>query len=651
MEKLRPPRVVSLFSGAGGLDIGFHDAGFQILKAVELEKNYSDIMKLNTGKGLYFGEEVEVLNMDVNDFNTDDVEDIDWIIGGPPCQTFSAAGRRANGVLGLDDPRGVLFERYVEIVKALKPKGFLYENVYGLVGAEKGVPWKLIKEGFREAGYKLFHRILDAADYGAPQHRERLIMVGIREGEFKFPKPTHGPDSADNHPHFSAQEALAGLPGQHWDGSEFGGRWGHLLPDIPPGLNYSFYTAKLEHPNPVFAWRSKFSDFLYKADPDKPVRTIKAQGGKYTGPLHWANRHFTHEELKLLQSFPKAFKLGKSETTNRAVIGNSVPPALARALAFAVKSQIFGFENVKNLEWLDESDELTFRKEKRKRTKYYQEKAKAAHQKGGYVYEFEPMLDDNIRLESEAIDEAIQEKTGGWNVEIKCRSPTNGSKRHHPKKKGHVLDLHMAHSERHGYQGSLTELDEVDAFTVRQFAEIRIIPHEGWDIPPSQINVSMYINTQFLYKFSRFNESLSMAFKAVREVIKMRYRIDDLVQLNGYYQQSNPRIRVEYDMMLQSNQSMWKAATLVAKSDCIGQIVDFSKWCEIFGTSKIMTFNLLRDLKAHGFDVRDHHTNHNIEPGDVLITYPFPTLAKGKVQWEKRLGGMMTDLNLSDFVA
>ena len=78
------------------------------------------------------------------------------------------------------------------------------------------------------------------------------------------------------------------------------GRYGHLLAEVPPGLNYSFFTEKMGHPRPVFAWRSKFSDFLYKADPSEPIRTLKAQGGQYTGPFHWANRPFTIGEFKRL---------------------------------------------------------------------------------------------------------------------------------------------------------------------------------------------------------------------------------------------------------------------------------------------------------------------------------------------------------------
>jgi DNA (cytosine-5)-methyltransferase 1 len=113
-------------------------------------------------------------------------QDIDFIIGGPPCQTFSAAGARASGVNGMDDRRGTLFQEYVRILNQVRPKAFLFENVYRIVGAQGGEPWLLIQEAFKGAGYKLHWRILDAADYGVPQHRVRLIIVGIR-GDCEFP--------------------------------------------------------------------------------------------------------------------------------------------------------------------------------------------------------------------------------------------------------------------------------------------------------------------------------------------------------------------------------------------------------------------------------------------------------------------------------
>ncbi len=156
------------------------------------------------------------------------------------------------------------------MLKNLEPQGFIFENVYGIKGAEGGQAWKEITEAFQDAGYNVFYRLLDAADYGVPQHRERMFIVGTKQESFLFPRPTHGADSYSKREHIAANTAVAGAKSAHIPGA-LNGRYGHLLAEIPPGLNYSFFTENMGHPNPIFAWRSKFSDFLYKAHPDDPV--------------------------------------------------------------------------------------------------------------------------------------------------------------------------------------------------------------------------------------------------------------------------------------------------------------------------------------------------------------------------------------------
>lgn len=243
---------------------------------------------------------------------------------------------------GTQDARGILFREYVRLLEKISPAGFLFENVYGIMGAQGGKAWKEISESFSNAGYQLFYRIVDAADYGVPQHRERLLIVGLKEGKFKFPRPTHGPDSPDGAPFYNAETAVTGVeltPDERKTG--IGGKYGALLDNIPPGLNYSFYTEKMGHPTPIFAWRSKFSDFLYKADPNTPVRTIKAQGGAYTGPLHWENRPFACSEYKRLQTFPDDYEISGTKQTAVKQIGNSVPPQLARIMSIAIRQQVF----------------------------------------------------------------------------------------------------------------------------------------------------------------------------------------------------------------------------------------------------------------------------------------------------------------------
>ena len=338
---LTPIKTLSLFSGVGGLDIAFHDAGFRINCALEIDERFATTLQSNTVAGGYL-DGTEILCQDIRQFQPSQSEKIDFIIGGPPCQSFSAAGRRAAGVQGTQDQRGSLFEEYARILKILKPRGFLFENVYGITGAEGGRAWLSIQKAFRDAGYFLSFRILDAADYGVPQHRERMFIVGTRDEIFQFPAPTHGPDSLDDIPQICAERAIfgAGVTDQERI-AKIKGRFGHLLEQIPSGLNYSFFTEKMGHPNPIFGWRSKFSDFLYKADPDVPIRTLKAQGGQYTGPFHWDNRPFSIQELKRLQTIPDKYIINGSRQVAIHQIGNSVAPQLARILALSILEQIF----------------------------------------------------------------------------------------------------------------------------------------------------------------------------------------------------------------------------------------------------------------------------------------------------------------------
>jgi len=156
---------------------------------------------------------------------------------------------------------------------------------------------------------------------------------------------------------------------------EFDGLYGHLLSLVPEGLNYSFLTREMGYPKPYFAWRSKFHDFLYKVDPNAPARTLKAQPGKFTGPFHWKNRHFTIPELKRLQTFPDEYEVVGSYAKAMEQIGNSVPPQLAEVLAVAVREQLL--QPVETLTYPTRPNGFrsTFRQRQRERTKYFKEVA------------------------------------------------------------------------------------------------------------------------------------------------------------------------------------------------------------------------------------------------------------------------------------
>jgi DNA (cytosine-5)-methyltransferase 1 len=340
-------RTLSLFTGAGGLDIGFHQAGFDVYACVEIDETFCRTLELN--KERYFREHCKIICADIRDLQLDALPEgkCDFIIGGPPCQSFSAAGRRAGGVTGINDRRGSLFEHYCRLIEGLEPSGFLFENVRGILSSNKKHDWTLILASFSDLGYQISYRILDAADYGVPQHRERLILVGTKKGRnFLFPQPTHGADSISHEPAVSCGRAISDLQDQEESIHDYPGKYGDLLKRVPPGMNYHFFTRELGDPNPTFAWRSRFSDFLYKAQPDAPVRTIVSRLGAYSGPFHWTNRRFTVPEFKRLFTFPDDYELAGDTNIVLRQLGNSVPPLFAKCLAKAVRAQLFDGQEV-----------------------------------------------------------------------------------------------------------------------------------------------------------------------------------------------------------------------------------------------------------------------------------------------------------------
>ena len=590
---IAPVRTLSLFSGAGGLDIGFQELGFDIVESVEVGAKFAETLKMNSGSGGKFGHS-HVNCTDIRDYSAETVGEIDFIIGGPPCQTFSAAGRRVSGVSGLTDSRGVLFREYVRLLNRLRPKGFLFENVYGITGAQNGEAWEEIRRSFREAGYTLHYMILDAADYGVPQHRERLIIVGLREGDFLFPRPTHGPDSAGV-PFYNAGTAVRGVK---LDDDErktgIGGRFGPLLGDIPPGLNYSFYTSEMGHPNPIFAWRSKFSDFLYKADPEEPVRTIKAQGGQYTGPLHWDNRYFSCSEYKRLQTFPDDYIINGSRLVAIHQIGNSVPPQLARMLALAIRIQVFGTRFPFRLELLPRGSVLTFRKRKKELTASYRKKAAEAIER--IKHRRLPATPRNrsffVSL-SERFKYMEAEDEGRYRVRVIWSDRL-------------VIDV---------AETGVTQLHD----TV-----IRLTAAAKWDLPVSEVRLTVS---------SADWDGVTAAWKVLDRELAVNSIKADLVQLNGYYQYSSGIVCE----LLETSLPDGHIFGTIFSGECVGRHLTTRRLAEIWRIEEADVLPAAMRLRALAYEIRNRNTNPQMNPDEWLLPYKFPTLLPESVQLNKKL--------------
>ncbi len=336
--------AISLFSGAGGLDLGAERAGFHVRAAVEydrdaaltMEKNFPDLA-------------TPVIQADILDTPTRAIlhaaglrsgERPELLIGGPPCTPFSKSGFWLEWKREGLDPDASLLQAYTRVLAEAKPRAFVLENVYALTynnKASRPAFTRLLKE-LHSAGYDFTHSVLNAADYGVPQARPRLFIVGVRRGERvpELPQPTHGGSwerratGSTERPHVTAGEALAGLVTDPEPSEVVRGTWGHLLPDIPPGENYLYYTAERGHPDPQFRYRSRYWSFLLKLNPDKPAPTIQAQPGPNVGPFHWESRRLRVAEVKRLFTFPDEFELVGSRNRVQAQLGNSVPPLLAQ---------------------------------------------------------------------------------------------------------------------------------------------------------------------------------------------------------------------------------------------------------------------------------------------------------------------------------
>lgn len=248
------------------------------------------------------------------------------VIGGPPCTGFSHAGfwldRKRNG----RDPQVDRLEDYGRIVAHIRPVVFVLENVPGITFKNFRTKLDAFKTAMTEAGYRLTACILNSADYGVPQKRRRYVMVGSRaRGQFELPEPA----LAGNHR--GAGWALRNLPARinpREGDEEHRGRYMELLPEVPPGDNYLYFTARRGHETPLFKWRSKYWSFLKKLSPDQPASTIPARRISNNGPFHWNNRHLRIREMARLQTFPDAFQLAEPKRA-RAHVGNAMPPLLA----------------------------------------------------------------------------------------------------------------------------------------------------------------------------------------------------------------------------------------------------------------------------------------------------------------------------------
>lgn len=344
-------KAISLFTGIGGLDFGFEVAGFTTSVAVELEEACCDMLRANRRWPIIQGDIHEITSRKILRTAGLRQSEVDVLIGGPPCQPFSKSGYWRSGDAGrLDDPRAGTLQEFLRVLQDTRPRAFLLENVRGLAykSKDEGLQFLLkgIKRVNRRAGTKYNPKVavLNAADYGVAQVRERVFIIGGRDGQdFIFPKPTHGQvegqDDAILQPYRTAWDAIGDLEDDDDPELFLGGKWAGLLPSIPEGSNYLFHT-RYDGGMPIFGWRRRYWSFLLKLSKRKPSWTIQAESGPATGPFHWNNRRLSILELCRLQTFPDRLRFNCSRLVAQRMIGNAVPSLLAEVLARSIRAQL-----------------------------------------------------------------------------------------------------------------------------------------------------------------------------------------------------------------------------------------------------------------------------------------------------------------------
>ena len=300
------PKTVSLFTGAGGMDLGFKTAGFNIIYAIDNDYDSVETYRKNIDNHIVFKSIEEV------DLNTIPKSDI--IIGGFPCQGFSVANTKRS----IDDTRNILYKHFVKIVSIKKPKFFLAENVKGILSLGKGLVFNKILEDFSNAGYSCNYALLNAADYGLPQLRERVFILGVRKGvkaKIKFPPEISHSEKAFKRfkERVTIGEALNNIPD----------------PDSVHNLSNHVYSK----------FKLKFNNYIghRKVDPRKPSPTLTARGDLKGGAViihHPSNkRRLTCREAAIIQGFPIDYEFCGNMSSVYKQVANAVPPPLANKIA------------------------------------------------------------------------------------------------------------------------------------------------------------------------------------------------------------------------------------------------------------------------------------------------------------------------------
>jgi DNA (cytosine-5)-methyltransferase 1 len=361
--------TIDLFAGAGGLSIAAASEGCDLRLHVDLDPVACETLRLN--ERYHAG---RVLRTDVSEVSGREIREMTdladddplLVIGGPPCQPFSKAafwsedgddaayrraraqGRSAPKPRKHDhrpDDRRFLVDDFMRLVVEAEADGFVFENVFSLLAPRNRPIFRGVIAAAEEAGYKTTVVRANAAEFGVPQKRQRVFVLGTRNSPPSAPIPSHTlTEDESKLPAMTAGAALKPFRSSRYSEPEevVEGRWAEHLRTIPPGWNYKAHTAWAGHPTPTFVTETRFWNFLLKLSPDLPSWTIPANPGPWTGPFHWESRRLRTPELAALQGFPRDYVFAGSRRERVRQIGNAAPPPLARAMIKAVLDSVAG---------------------------------------------------------------------------------------------------------------------------------------------------------------------------------------------------------------------------------------------------------------------------------------------------------------------
>jgi DNA (cytosine-5)-methyltransferase 1 len=363
--------TIDLFAGAGGLSLAASEAGGEVRLHVDFDPVTCATLKANPDHQVGDVLEADVGTLTGRDLRSRvglDPGDPLLVVGGPPCQPFSKAAfwsedgddaayrrARARGETASrpkrhshrPDERRFLVQDFLRLVVEANADGFVFENVASLLAPRNRHMLDAFVTATHRAGYQTTLVRANAVEFGVPQRRERVFVLGAKRGRPVAPTPTHTLDTErfpDRHPAVTAGPALAPFRSRKYLEPEevVEGRWAEHLRTVPPGWNYKAHTAWGGHPNPTFVTETRFWNFLLKLSPDLPSWTIPANPGPWTGPFHWDTRRLRTPELAALQGFPPDYVFTGSRRERVRQIGNAAPPPLAAPMIRSVIDCIEG---------------------------------------------------------------------------------------------------------------------------------------------------------------------------------------------------------------------------------------------------------------------------------------------------------------------